>query len=106
MTTRDPGASEVFTVGFTRNPRSTAFLAKRPAPSITVGLEVFVQEVIAAMTTSACPKSRGDGAAGLGHSATTSGVGRLLAISNSVHALVFFSVTLLPLTGDGKVSCA
>ena len=35
----------------TRSPRSTAFLANRPAPIMTEGLEVFVQLVIAAMTT-------------------------------------------------------
>ena len=33
------------------SPASTAFLASNPAPSITVGLEVFVQEVIAEITT-------------------------------------------------------
>ena len=35
--------------------RSTAFFASRPAPIITDGFEVFVQEVIAAMTTAPCP---------------------------------------------------
>ena len=34
--------------------RATAFLATRPAITITPGLEVLVQEVIAAMTTSPC----------------------------------------------------
>ena len=51
MTAFEPGASEVLTVGFTRRPRATAFRARRPAPTITVGLEVFVQEVIAAIAT-------------------------------------------------------
>ena len=51
MTTFEPGASEVFTHGLTVRPRSTAFLASRPAPIITDGLEVFVHEVIAAITT-------------------------------------------------------
>src|SRR3954454_7197830 len=51
MTTLDPGASEVFTHGLTDSPRSTAFLASSPAPIITLGLEVFVHDVIAAMTT-------------------------------------------------------
>jgi hypothetical protein len=39
------------TVGPTRRPRATAFLASRPAPTMTVGLEVFVHEVIAAIAT-------------------------------------------------------
>ena len=43
MTTFEPGASEVLTHGLTFSPRSTAFLASRPAPSITDGFEVFVQ---------------------------------------------------------------
>ena len=51
MTTRLPGARLVLTHGGTSSPRSTAFLAKRPAPSITEGLEVLVQLVMAAMTT-------------------------------------------------------
>src|SRR5690349_3014722 len=55
MTTLDPGASVVFTHGLVVSPRSTAFLASRAAPIITCGLEVLVQEVIAAMTT--CPWS-------------------------------------------------
>jgi hypothetical protein len=40
-----------------RSPRSTAFLASRPAPTITCGFDVFVQEVIAAMTTLPCSRS-------------------------------------------------
>ena len=38
-------------VAGTVSPRSTAFLARRPAASMTEGLEVLVQEVMAAMTT-------------------------------------------------------
>ena len=41
----DPAASR-------RRPRSTAFFASRPAATMTCGLEVFVQLVMAAMTTS------------------------------------------------------
>ena len=52
MTTREPGASEVLTRGLTVRPRSTAFFASRPAASSTPGLEVLVQEVIAAISTS------------------------------------------------------
>ena len=42
----------VFTHGFDLNPFSTAFLASRAAPIITDGFEVFVHEVIEAITTS------------------------------------------------------
>ena len=52
MTTLDPGASVVFTQGLEVSPFSTAFLARSAAPIITDGLEVLVQEVIEAMTTS------------------------------------------------------
>jgi len=51
-TTWLPGASEVFTQGLAFRPRSTALRASSPAPINTPGLEVFVQEVMAAMTTS------------------------------------------------------
>src|ERR671913_918631 len=56
MTTLDPGASEVLTHGLEARPRSTALRASSPAASITDGLEVLVQEVMAAITT--CPWSR------------------------------------------------
>src|SRR5262245_50465839 len=51
VTTREPGASDVLTVGSTNSPRATAFRARRPAPTMTVGLEVFVHEVMAAIAT-------------------------------------------------------
>ena len=51
VTAFDPGASEVLTVGPTVSPRATALRASRPAPTMTVGLEVFVHDVIAAMAT-------------------------------------------------------
>ena len=51
MTAREPGASEVFTHGFVSRPRATAFRASRPAATMTDGLLVFVQLVMAAMTT-------------------------------------------------------
>ena len=47
----DPGARLVFTHGFDFSPRSTAFFATSPAASITDGFDVFVQLVIAAITT-------------------------------------------------------
>src|SRR5438270_6065830 len=50
-TTWEPGASEVFTHGFTDNPLATALRASSPAPTMTLGLDVFVHEVIAAITT-------------------------------------------------------
>ena len=43
--------------GLTLRPSSTAFLASRPAASSTPGLEVLVQEVIAAISTSPEPMS-------------------------------------------------
>ena len=57
MTTFDPGARDVFTHGLTVRPFSTAFLATSPAAIITDGLEVLVQLVIAAITTSPSPMS-------------------------------------------------
>ena len=47
----EPGASVVLTQGLRCRPFSTAFLASRAAPIITEGLEVLVQEVIAAIAT-------------------------------------------------------
>ena len=52
MTTCEPGASEVFTHGLTVRPLARALRASSPAAISTLGLEVLVQEVIAAMTTS------------------------------------------------------
>src|SRR5688500_9173354 len=51
VTARDPGANEVLTVGLTVRPRASALRASSPAPTMTVGLEVFVHEVIAAIAT-------------------------------------------------------
>src|SRR5690348_2759494 len=51
MTTLEPGASVVFTHGLRDSPFSTAFFASSAAPTITDGLDVFVQDVIAAITT-------------------------------------------------------
>src|SRR6202022_807834 len=56
-TTCEPGASEVLTQGLTVKPLATALRASSPAPTITFAFDVLVQEVIAAMTTSPCPKS-------------------------------------------------
>jgi hypothetical protein len=52
MTTREPGASDVFTHGLEVSPRATARCARRPAATMTWGFEVLVQLVMAAMTTS------------------------------------------------------
>ncbi len=57
MTTFDPGARLVFTQGRVRSPRSTALRASNPAAIITDGFEVFVHEVIAAMTTAPSERS-------------------------------------------------
>ena len=43
----------------TCNPNSHAFFATNAAPSITLGFEVFVQLVIAAITTSPCLRCAG-----------------------------------------------
>ncbi len=51
MTTFEPGARLALTQGCVVRPRSTAFLATRPAASITEGFDVLVQLVMAAMTT-------------------------------------------------------
>src|SRR5215472_11197364 len=51
MTTLDPGASVVFTHGLRVSPASTALRASSAAPTITNGFDVFVHEVIAAITT-------------------------------------------------------
>src|ERR1700748_1071089 len=57
-TTWLPGASEVLTHGFAFRPLAAALRANRPAPISTLGLEVLVQEVIAAITTSPWPRSK------------------------------------------------
>src|ERR1700729_606985 len=51
MTTFEPGARVVFTQGLRSRPASTALGASSAAPIMTDGLEVLVQEVMAAMTT-------------------------------------------------------
>src|SRR3954463_4053981 len=57
-TTWLPGASEVLTHGAAVRPLAAAFFASSPAPISTLGLEVLVQEVIAAITTSPWPRSK------------------------------------------------
>src|ERR1700744_2495010 len=51
MTTLDPGASVVLTQYVLLRHAAPAFLASRAAPTMTDGLEVLVQEVMAAITT-------------------------------------------------------
>ena len=51
MTTREPGAREVFTQGRRVKPSRRALRASSPAPIMTSGLEVLVQLVMAAITT-------------------------------------------------------
>src|SRR5450756_503913 len=57
-TTWLPGASEVLTHGFAVSPLAAALRANSPAPISTLGLEVLVHEVIAAITTSPWPRSK------------------------------------------------
>lgn len=54
MTTSLPGAKTVLIYGLTDKPCSTAFLATNPAMIIESGFDVFVQDVIAAITTDPC----------------------------------------------------
>ena len=49
MTTWEPGAKDVLTHGFVSIPSSTAFLANNPAAIKTLGFDVLVHEVIAAI---------------------------------------------------------
>src|SRR4051794_28016496 len=51
VTTMEPGARLVFTHGLVFSPSLTAFCASSPAPIMTLGFDVFVQLVMAAMTT-------------------------------------------------------
>src|ERR1700680_4816211 len=57
-TTCEPGASEVLTQGFTVNPLAAALRARSPAPIMTLGFDVLVHEVIAAITASPWPRSK------------------------------------------------
>src|SRR3569833_4174065 len=56
-TTWLPGASEVLTHGFAFKPFAAALRASKPAAISTLGVEVLVHEVIAAITTSPWPRS-------------------------------------------------
>src|SRR5258708_2034809 len=58
MTTFEPGAKLVLTQTGVRRPFSTAFWATSPAPTMTEGLDVLVQLVIAATTTEPCSSSK------------------------------------------------
>src|SRR5688500_11003032 len=91
LTTREPGASDVFTHGLVLRPCSIAFLASRPAASITAGFDVLVHEVMAAITTSpwvnAIVDDPDEGV--LDDRPGRFGVGRLFIISASVKVLVF-----------------
>src|SRR5438876_9282003 len=57
-TTWLPGASDVFTHGLVFRPFARALRARSPAPIMTLGLDVLVQEVIAAITTAPGPTSK------------------------------------------------
>src|SRR3954469_9403574 len=63
VTTFEPGARLVFTHGFRVSPRSNAFFATRPAPIMTLGFDVFVQLVMAAITTAPCSSTCVEGGA-------------------------------------------
>src|SRR6202043_1557463 len=53
-----PGAAEALPQGFAVRPLAAALRANSPAPISTLGLEVLVHEVIAAITTSPWPRSK------------------------------------------------
>src|ERR1700684_751224 len=57
-TTWLPGAHEVLTQGLALHPLAAALRASSPPPIRTLGLEVLVQEVMAAITTSPWPRSK------------------------------------------------
>lgn len=54
VTTLEPGDKVVLMYDLILIPLSTAFLATKPAPIMASGLEVLVQEVMAARTTEPC----------------------------------------------------
>lgn len=54
MTTFEAGDRDVLIYGATSKPNLTAFLARIPAPSITLGFDVFVDDAIAAITMEPC----------------------------------------------------
>src|SRR6218665_894222 len=56
-TTWDPGASDVLTQGLDVRPLATAWRASKPAAISTEGLDVLVQDVMAAIATSPWPRS-------------------------------------------------
>ena len=64
----------VFTQGLLRRPFSTAFLASRAAPIITLGLEVLVHDVIAAIETAPWPISKVSPSRVISAAASTSSV--------------------------------
>src|ERR1035441_4835425 len=112
VTTREPGASDALTSGLTCNPRSTAFFASNPAASITDGLLVLVQLVIAAINTLPCRMFPPCPSAG---TTPRLGVGRLFVISNSVCGFVLCALDSFRITGSwlpppawtqiGRASC-
>ena len=61
VTTFEPGARLVFTHGLRLRPRATALRASNPAPTITLGFDVFVQLVMAAITTAPSGRSNETG---------------------------------------------
>ena len=54
--TREPGASTFLTQGFGASPRSTAFFARMPAPTIIAGSVAVVQLVMAAIAMAPWPR--------------------------------------------------
>ena len=97
MTTLEPGARLDFTHGLRSRPRSTAFFASSPAAIITDGLDVFVQLVIAAITTEPCSSSK------VSPSISTS---TLAGCGASATATAGISICPVPSTGSWPGACS
>ena len=71
--------------GSTVRPASTAFLASRPAPIITLGFDVLVHDVMAAISTSPLPivRSGSAGCSGCASFSAAARVGLLAFISST-----------------------
>src|SRR5207237_187202 len=76
-------------------PASTAFFASRPAATITLGLEVLVQDVMAAMSTSPLPMLRS------GLSGCCGSASRMAAASVGLLAFISVTTRVPPSPGPG-----
>src|SRR3990167_5083074 len=84
---REPGASEVLMCGCTCKPALTAFLASSPAASKTLGLDVLIQDVMAAIRMSPWPSVSAPGAASAGAMSASSGAARMVGRLDTISAI-------------------